>query len=252
MGDSTAIAWTDHTFNGWMGCHKVSQGCTHCYAETLVSGRMGRKGAWGATGVRARTSKQVWNRPHRWNREALFSGERKRVFASSLADVFEDYPGPNEWRPEVFELIRSTPFLDWQLLTKRPENLTRMLPDDWGQGYPNVWLGTSIEDERVAYRATELVSVPSVVHFVSYEPAIGPLADAIDLADIEWLIFGGESGPGYRPMNMQWARDIRAKCEAEGVAFFFKQSAAPRTEMGIEMDGEIVRNWPLGRELVRT
>jgi len=242
MGDSTAIAWTDHTFNPWMGCHKVSQGCKHCYAETLINKR-GWGAVWGPHGKRQRTGTAVWRKPRRWNHDAELADRPARVFCASLADVFEDHPGPNEWRDDVFDVIRETPWLDWQLLTKRPENLGRMLPADWGEGWPNVWLGTSIEDNRVAHRAIELTSVPAFVHFVSYEPAIGPL-DELDLTDIDWMIVGGESGPGYRPMDIQWARDMRVRCEEAEIPYFFKQSAAPRTEMGIDALGEIVRNYP--------
>jgi protein gp37 len=242
MGDSTAIAWTDATFNPWLGCHKVSQGCTNCYAEALVK-RRGWSAAWGANGVRQRTGRGVWSKPARWNREAEQADRPMRVFCASLADVFEDHPGPNDWRDDVFSLIRDTPWLDWQLLTKRPENLRRMLPDDWGDGWENVWLGTSIEDNRVAQRAMELTSVPAFVHFVSYEPAIGPL-DELDLTDIEWMIVGGESGPDWRPMKLDWVRQMRTMCEEAGVAFFFKQGNGIRTEMHIELDGEIVRHYP--------
>lgn len=241
MADTTKIAWTDHTFNPWIGCHKVSQGCTHCYAETLTK-RMGWTATWGASGMRQRT-KGPWRDVMKWNRLAGARGVRERVFCASLADVFEDYEGPNEWRADVFDVIRNCPWLDFQILTKRPENIGRMLPDDWGDGWPNVWLGTSIEDNRVANRAGELVAIPAVVHFVSYEPAIGPL-DELELDGLEWLICGGESGPGYRPMDLAWAHDMRYRCGEAGVAFFFKQNAAPRTEMGIDALGEIVREYP--------
>lgn len=248
MAEKTLIAWTDHTFNPWMGCHKVSQGCTNCYAETLVKNRMGKPGMWGANGVRQRT-KGPWGKVPRWNADAGLLKTPARVFCASLADVFEDYPGPNEWRPDVWAMIRRCPWLDFQLLTKRPENIERMLPDDWDTAfpgydfYPNVWLGTSIEDNRVAERGPILTAIPAMVHFVSYEPAIGPL-DELDLEGIEWMIVGGESGPGYREMDLDWARDMRTRCEAADVAFFFKQSSAPRTEMGIDALGEIVRNYP--------
>jgi protein gp37 len=242
MADKTLIAWTDHTFNPWMGCHKVSQGCTHCYAETLVKGRMGRPGLWGANGVRART-KGPWKNVEKWNRSAAAAARPAMVYTASLADVFEDYPGPNEWRADVFKLIRRNRWLDFQLLTKRPENLPRMLPEDWSvEAYPNVWLGTSIEDQRVAERRDHLVAVPAAVHFVSYEPAIGPLE--IDLDDIEWMIVGGESGPGHRELDLDWAYDMQGDCALADTAFFFKQNSGPRTEMGIDALGRIFRAYP--------
>jgi protein gp37 len=253
MADKTLIAWTDHTLNPWMGCFKVSQGCTNCYADALTSGRMGLDVFGHDTSKRQRTSAALWNRPRRWERDALQGelGARGKgphmVFCASLADVFEDAPGPNEWRKDLWQLIHDTPYLDWQLLTKRPENIARMLPDTWGDnqwGYwPNVWLGTSIEDNRVAERGPILTAVPAVIHFVSYEPAIGPL-DELDLDGIEWMIVGGESGPGYRKMDLEWAKDMRRRCEQAGVAFFFKQNHGARTEMGIDALGEIVRHYP--------
>lgn len=163
---------------------------THnCYAEVLTKKRM-KIDVWGLRGGRQRTGKPVWARPRRWDRDAGEAGEVRRVFCASLADVFEDEPGPNEWRPDVFDIIRSTPHLDYQLLTKRPENLSRMLPDDWGEhGWSNVWLGTSIEDNEVVERAELLTAVPAAIHFVSYEPAIGPV-DKLNLEGVEWLIAG--------------------------------------------------------------
>jgi protein gp37 len=242
LGTQTAIAWTDHTFNPWMGCHKVSQGCTHCYAETLVKRRLGLPGVWGADLNRQRT-KTPWAKVPRWNADARDAGVPARVFCASLADVFEDAPGPNAWREDVFDLIRECDWLDFQLLTKRPENIARMLPDDWYEGWPNVWLGTSIEDNRVAERGPILTAVPAIVHFVSYEPAIGPL-DQLDLEGIDWMIVGGESGPGYRPMNLEWARDMQIRCWDLDIPYFFKQAAAPRTEMGIDALGRIYRAYP--------
>jgi protein gp37 len=149
-----------------------------------------------------------------------------------------------EVRRDLWRLIEETPYLDWLLLTKRPQNIERMLPKNWGDGWHNVWLGVSIEDEKVVSRATLLRRIPATVHFISYEPALGPLAHVLDLTDIEWLIYGGESGPGFRGHDVQWARDIMAACTRSGTAFFYKQSPAIRTEMGIELDGNIVRRYP--------
>jgi protein gp37 len=132
------------------------------------------------------------------------------------------------------------------LLTKRAEGIQPNLPAGWPKGFEHVWLGVSIENNDYAYRADHLRAVPATVRFVSYEPALGPL-DKLDLTGIDWVIVGGESGAGYRLMDHQWARDMRARCEAAGAACFFKQSSAYRTEQGIELDGRIVRNYPSRR-----
>lgn len=242
--DKTIIAWTDHTFNPWMGCVKVSDGCKNCYAEDLTKNRMGLA-LWGSNGTRQVTSPGNWKKPIVWNNAARAAGRTERVFCASLCDVFEDHPTANAARPRLWNLIRDTPNLEWQLLTKRPENIARFLPPrSWGVGgWPNVWLGTSIEDNRVAHRAAELVKIPAVVHFVSYEPALGPLDD-LDLTHIDWVIYGGESGARHRDEDKQWARAMRDRCSRSGVAFFHKQSAHRFTERGIELDGEIIRQYP--------
>lgn len=241
MGLDTAIAWTDHTFNLAWGCEKVSPGCKNCYADTLS----GRKGfdVWGPNRERRTFGDNYWHQPVKWNRAAEAAGERRRVFCSSMTDVMLDDPTLARERLKLWPLIRSTPWLDWLLLTKRPENYARFLPPDWGGGYPNVWIGTSIESNEYVGRADFIREVPATVRFISYEPALGPLDD-LNLAGLHWIIYGGESGPGYRGHDVQWARDIRARCEAAGVAFFYKQSPAPRTEMHITLDGEIVRSYP--------
>jgi protein gp37 len=258
MAENSLIAWTHNTFNPWIGCVKVSEGCRNCYAETLVVNRMGRPGLWGPASKarRARTSLKNWNNLSRWNREIgagkWQDGAAMRVFAASLADIFEAHPDIVEARRDLFSLIRATPFIQWQLLTKRPELIAEFLPDDWGDyGYPNVWLGTSIESMKVAGRADELRAIPAAVRFISYEPALGPLDD-LALDGIDWIIYGGESGPGYRPHDLAWPRRMRDRCVEEDRAFFFKQSPAPRTEMGITLDGEIVRHYPIPRSLTET
>lgn len=241
MAEKTLIAWTDRTFNALWGCTKVSPGCKNCYADTF-SQRYGHE-VFGKNPRREFGDKH-WNEPLKWHREAVEQGRRLRVFCGSMFDWAEEHPQTLSIQPRLWKLIQSTPMLDWQLLTKRPENIAARLPGDWGAGYGNVWLGTSVENNDYVHRADILRQIPATVRFISYEPALGPLAD-INLAGISWLIFGGESGPGYRPMNVQWARDIKAKCEAAGTAFFYKQSAAFRTEMGITLDGQVVRNYPL-------
>jgi protein gp37 len=216
MAENSKIEWTDHTFNPWIGCQKVSPGCDHCYAETL-SKRYGWV-TWGPHGARKRTSDANWRKPRQWAKAARASGIRLRVFCASLADVFDNQV-PDLWRGDLFDLIAATPELDWLLLTKRPENLARMFPTGW---WGNVWLGTTAEDQKHFDRRYPLIREARVpVHFISYEPALGPLSYL--WGKPEWLICGGESGPGARTMDPAWAREIRDQCAASGVAFFMKQ-----------------------------
>lgn len=248
----TTISWTDYTFNPWMGCSKVSEGCRNCYAEKLTTGRMGLD-VWGADAQR-QVTKAPWKNAEKWDRMARDSGESIRVFCASLCDVFEDHPTANENRHRVWDLIRRCDALDWQMLTKRPERIAECLPDDWGDGWPHVWLGTTIEDQRVAHRRDVLASVPAAIRFVSYEPAIGPLK--LDLSGIDWVIYGGESGPGFRPEGTPeepklWAKAMRDDCAAAGVAYFHKQSAGWKTGMGEELEGKICHAFPRPRRSVK-
>lgn len=237
----TIIAWTDHTFNPWMGCTKVSEGCRNCYAATLTKNRMGLD-LWGKSKKRL-TTKSPWQNVRTWQKKAKVDGVKRMVFTGSLMDWAEDRKDLIEPRARMWAVVRESPNLIFQMLTKRPENIAKFLPEDWGDGYPNVWLGTTIEDNRVAHRAKHLTANKAVVHFVSYEPAIGPL-DELDLHDIEWVIYGGESGPGFRAENKDWARDMRDRCFDRSIAFFHKQSAGYKTEIGIELDGKLVRQYP--------
>lgn len=234
MGARSKIEWTDSTFNPWVGCTKVARAkgapsaCDFCYAEKWAK-RSGQV-QWG-NHPRRRTTAVYWRNPVRWNDQAasfqVKHGRRQRVFCASLADVFDNQVDPT-WRADLFSLIRECDQLDWQLLTKRPQNIRKMLPLDWDDGYPNVWLGTTAEDAR-AYRqrVAHLLIVPAAIHFVSYEPAVGPLEQLdIDGSFPDWLIIGGESGVRadlIRRTKPQWARDAIAECRRLGVAPFLKQ-----------------------------
>lgn len=240
MGEATGIAWTDHTWNPWIGCQRVSEGCRNCYAATL-SARWGKPERW-TTDQRDPTSDAYWKQPLRWDRNALALGEPARVFCASMCDVFEDHPTAEYLRPHVWDLVSKTPNLIWQFLTKRPENILAML-DPMLQGAPNVWIGTTIEDMRVAHRADRLREVPTICRFISYEPALGPLHE-INLDGISWVICGGESGPGFRHMEHDWARAMRDRCRAEGIAYFFKQSAGLRSGSGPYLDGQLIQEFP--------
>lgn len=225
MGADTKIEWAHHTYNPWIGCTRISPACDHCYAADWAK-RYGEDHLW--QGERRRTSAKTRNQPARWNREAEAAGERRRVFCSSLADVFDNQV-PNEWRVETFDQIRSTPSLDWLLLTKRPQNIGKMLYAAVGYdldmaGWPwrNVWLGTTIEDRKRLINLEHLRGVPAAIRFLSIEPLLEGLGE-IDLTGIHLVIVGGESGPKARPMHPDWVRSLRDQCAAQGVAFFFKQ-----------------------------
>lgn len=293
MKDSN-IEWTDHTFNPWIGCTKVSPGCTNCYAETLMDTRYKRV-KWGKGNPRQRTSASYWKQPLKWNKDAAYVEEmwqqgltgdapkpqRPRVFCASLADWLDDEV-PIEWLADLLKLIHDTPNLDWLLLTKRPENwatrisaamqfvdrawmegreLARPNMGDWIGGWlegiapqrgladipRNIWIGTSVEDgERAEERIPELRKIPAKVRFLSCEPLLEfvelPLQCANcgyskadqgihgdhhlckgDIPGIDWVIVGGESGPGKRAMKLEWARSLRDQCKAAGVAYFMKQ-----------------------------
>ena len=302
MAENSKIEWTTHTFNPWRGCTKVSAGCASCYAETLSGRNPKTLGVWGPNGTRVVAAESTWREPVKWDREAARSGTRPRVFCASLADVFEDWTKPmvesngiqlskidsRPWtvrvhddeptvsmqdvRARLFALIDATPNLDWLVLTKRPENIARMMPPavtnlsilhrtkQHEQYRPNLWLGVSVENQQAAdERIPHLLRVPAAVRFLSCEPLLGPVdltklwlpdrsgywncltgkltarvkldaggelwaetEDAIT-GRIGWVIVGGESGPGARPMHPNWVRSLRDQCQAAGVPFFFKQ-----------------------------
>ena len=240
MAENSKIEWTTRTFNPWIGCQKVLPGCDYCYAEALMDKRY-HKVEWGPHGARKRTSEANWKLPRRWAKQA--NGTRPRVFCASLADVFDNQV-PSQWRSDLFDLIAATPELDWLLLTKRPENLRRMFPTgEWS----NIWLGTTCEDQPHYLKRYPLIADARVaVRFISYEPAIGPLAINLAVPAVrapDWIICGGESGAGARMMEPWWARNLRDNCEKFGIAFFMKQMAG-KTPIP---DDLMVRQFPLSK-----
>ncbi len=237
MKDSK-IEWTHHTFNPWWGCVKVSPGCTHCYAESF-SKRTGNA-VWGADAPRRFFGDKHWNEPRKWNAAAESEAQRKRVFCASMADVFEDREDLVNQRARLLVLITETPWLDWLLLTKRPQNISRLMPV-----LPvNVWIGTTAEDQqRWNERLPLLLAIPAPVRFVSAEPLLGQIV--MNGAHPDWLILGGESGGGARPMQPAWAREIRDQCLAKNVPFLFKQwGGVNKKETGRELDGRFWDEYP--------
>jgi protein gp37 len=219
MGE-TKIEWCDFTFNPWVGCTKVSPGCDHCYAEGWAK-RTGQSSLW--AGTRRRTTRSNWLQPLKWNREARETGIHRKVFCASLGDVFDNQV-PGEWRTDLFNLIWHTQHLEWLLLTKRPQNIRAMIETSSFLGLPaNVWLGTTAENQEEAdRRIPHLLAVPATVRFLSCEPLLGPV-DISRTEGIGWVIAGGESGGGKRPMNLAWMRALRDQCVAGDVPFFGKQ-----------------------------
>lgn len=261
MGEQTAIKWTDSTFNPWWGCTNVSPGCDHCYAETLAK-RTGHD-VWGKLTARRFFGDKHWAEPLKWNRQAEQEGVRQRVFCASMADVFEAHPDLPPHRTRLFELIEQTPWLDWQLLTKRPDNAPTMA-SAWMDNWPShVWIGTTVEDQRRAnLRVPRLLRIPAAVRFLSCEPLLGPVtfrwASWVSLSrehstgyldglkGIGWVIVGGESGPKHRPLDLENARVIRDECASAAVPFFFKQVGGRTAAAGgRELDGRTWDEFPV-------
>lgn len=259
MSANSKIEWTDHTFNPWAGCTKISPGCDHCYAESWAK----RSGMvkWGAGTPRRRTTPANWAQVAKWDASAGKLGKRAKVFCASLADVF-DNEVPSEWRMDLANLIASTENIDWLLLTKRIGNVMPMCGRDsilFDVIVTKVWLGISLVNQDEAERdIPKLLAVPAKRIFLSCEPLLAEinlrqlrghngctpisydalsgsssnttwgiikdkLPDRFGFGKVDWVIAGGESGPGARPMHPDWARSLRNQCQAAGAPFFFKQ-----------------------------
>jgi len=218
-------AWWDFTFNPWWGCAKVSPGCKFCYALDQAD-RTGFDEIWGVGSDRRTFPDKHWNGPARWAKLAEANGTRYKVFCASMADIFEDRDDLNGERAKLFAMMEATSeWLDWLFVTKRPENILKMVPEAWLTNWPaNVWAGTSVENQKWAdIRIPELLKVPATVRFLSMEPLIGPVDMSPWVEALEWVVVGGESGPNSRPMETEWATDIAAACGNAGTPFWMKQ-----------------------------
>jgi protein gp37 len=243
MGQQTAISWTDHTFNPWWGCTKISPACDHCYAATFAA-RVGQS-VWGADAERRFFGDDHWNMPLKWNRAAMKTGIRRRVFCASMADVFEHRTDLEGERGRLFDLIGATPMLDWQLLTKRPHRIAPEFPSEWLRTPPvNLWIGVTVESPDYLWRLYQLLDVRAAVHFVSYEPALADVTWPLD-GRLDWVIAGGESGAQHRPVNAAWIRSTRDQCVQAGVPFHFKQwGGRTPSANGCELDGREWKEFP--------
>lgn len=245
MADHSAIEWTEATWNPVTGCDKVSPGCAHCYAETFAERWRGLPGHAYEQGFDLRLWPERMELPLRWKRP-------RRIFVNSMSDLFhEDIPV--DFIVRVFDTMVQADWHVFQILTKRPERLADLAPRlPWPE---NVWMGVTIENNRWVGRADLLRAVPSAVRFISAEPLLSALPD-LDLTGLDWLIAGGESGPKNRPPKVEWFLDLRDRCIAENVAFFFKQWGGIRSKSGgrllegtewSEMPTACVR-WPVSVE----
>lgn len=237
MATTSSIEWTEMTWNPVTGCIKVSQGCKHCYAERMAK----RLQAMGADryrdGFQPTLHDDLVDLPKTWKKSRL-------VFVNSMSDLFQEAV-PEEFIRRIFSTMKDCPQHTFQILTKRSERLRELGPTLPWPG--NVWMGVSVEDSRVVGRITDLVAVPAQVRFLSCEPLIGPLED-IPLVGIQWVIVGGESGPGARPMRREWVESIHRQCRRSSVPFFFKQWGGVRKDMtGRELHGRTYDEMPRTR-----
>lgn len=212
MSTRSSIEWTGTTWNPVTGCTKLSHGCKFCYAERMSK----RLKAMGVdkykNGFSITIHESLLEEPLKWK-------EPRLVFVNSMSDLFHRSV-PTDFIKNVFEIMNQVPQHTFQILTKRPSRIVALDSKlDWT---PNIWLGTSIESERWLNRLSQLKETGAQTRFLSLEPLLGPLPD-LDLADIDWVIVGGESGPGARPMQADWVREIRDNCIARKIPFFFKQ-----------------------------
>lgn len=289
MAENSGISWTDHTFNPWIGCTNVGPGCDHCYAENLATKRLGV--GWGNNAPRRRTKPANWKKVLTWHNAAetfkAAHGHYPRVFAASLADIFDNQVDP-DWRADFWDYVKETPKLQWLIVTKRIGNVAEMLPPDWGAGWPQVCLIITVVNQAEADRdIPKLLRVPAARRGLSIEPMLGPINlrrigthggwyDALagwrDVKEspapegrVDWVITGGESKQleGSRPLvalEAEWVRSIAAQCEDAGVPHHFKQwgHTIPQDQMAVDygcplyttsIPGRVVWREGMGRSL---
>ena len=258
MPGPSRIEWTDATWNPVTGCTKVSKGCDHCYAADLAHGRLTRRYVARlpvVDSIEARADPfavRLWperlEQPLRWR-------EPRRIFVNSMSDLFHA-DIPPEYIRQVFDVMLGAPHHNYQVLTKRPARAAAFLRRHMdlcklGVLPPHVWIGTSVEDQQAAYRVRHLREIPALIRFISFEPLLGPMDP--DLLGVSWVIVGGESGPSYRSLDMDWVRTIRDACLAERVPFFFKQVGGRTPKAGGRtLDGKTWNQYPDPVEVATT
>ena len=235
MAHGSSIEWTDATWNPVTGCTKVSAGCKHCYAERLSYRLRAMGKEHYKDGFRLALHEDALTIPLGWRSSRL-------VFVNSMSDLFHEGV-PLSFIQRVFQVMTACPQHTFQILTKRPEVAAEHASQlTWPQ---NVWLGTSVENATVIHRIRDLRRIPAGTRFLSVEPLLGPIPQ-LPLSGIHWVIVGGESGPGCRPMELEWVRVVRDRCVARGVPFFFKQwGGVNKKKTGRQLDGRLWNELPL-------
>lgn len=230
MANGSKIEWTEATWNPVTGCTKVGAGCKNCYAERMSKRLQAMRVPQYRNGFSLSIHPELLDVPRRWKKP-------RRVFVNSMSDLFHE-DVPLAFIKSVFEVMREAPQHQYQVLTKRPRRALEFADElTWGR---NIWLGTSVESKDYVDRIRQLREIPASVRFVSVEPLLGPIG-ALPLRGIHWVIVGGESGPGARPMKEEWAIQIRDRCRTHGVPFFFKQwGGVNKKRTGRKLDG---RTW---------
>lgn len=241
MADGSAIEWTDATWNPVTGCTKVTAGCENCYAERFAERWRGIPGHPFEHGFDLTLRPDRLDQPLRWKRSRM-------IFVNSMSDLFHKEV-PVSFVESVFDTMEEADWHVFQVLTKRSSRMRDYLQTRYTDRRPpdHIWLGVSVEDAKGATRINHLREAPAGVRFLSVEPLIGPVGP-VDLSGVHWVIAGGESGPGARILNIEWARDIRDQCARQGVAFFFKQWGGIRPKSGgRQLDGREWNQFPSNR-----
>jgi protein gp37 len=247
LAGTSDIEWTEATWNPIAGCALVSPGCTNCYAMRMAA-RLQAMGLEKYAGTTRKSGKRhVWTGRVNVHAESIAAPlnwrKPKRIFVNSMSDLFQEGVEANFIR-RVWRVMEQAHWHTFQILTKRPARMLEILSQPLFPTLPNVWLGASVESEGYVSRIDDLRSVPARVRFISFEPLLGPIAEP-DLGGIHWAIIGGESGPRARPMQGWWVEQLRASCERQGVAFFFKQWGGKRKKTtGRMLNGELCEAYP--------
>lgn len=253
--ENSNIIWCHNTQNFWLGCDKIAPECAKCYIDRVLR-RMGRE-PWGQL-----YKTKTWDKPMQWEKQAAKENKYYRVFTCSLSDFF--HVKADAWRPKAWEIIKNTPHMVYLVLTKRPELITKRLPPDWGDGYPNVWLGVSSGCKQTLNKMDTLRQIPCALRFLSAEPLLEDISPYINLDKFGWAITGGESGAGEeylwnpqgdwrkefntggrRTMELQWARNLQYAASLNGMPFLFKQTTAPKPGAGEDALGRVIQEFPL-------